>query len=64
MKQAPMLYSAAQLKEWDVSKSKMNEFGKEYWLPARPLSASGIKARFILAIKVFRGECDALWWDE
>jgi hypothetical protein len=60
--QGPMLIGATQLKNWDVQEKRTCPVAGEYWVPARPLSMTGIKTRIMLAWKVFTGECDALTW--
>jgi len=58
----PMLYSADQIKNWNVDKKCVDQEGNEYWIPARPEGMYSLKSRFILAWKVFSGKCDALYW--
>ena len=64
MRKKPMLYSADQIRAWDVDEQCRDTEGREYWQPARPEGRSSFIARFVLAWKVFTGECDALYWKD
>lgn len=56
----PMVYSADQIKSWDVQCSGKNGL----WTQARPMSWPGInlKKRIVAAWMVFTGRADVLVW--
>ena len=60
----PMMYSADQIKNWDTDEKRNDSEGREYWQPARPYGRPSLIGRFVLAWKVFTGECDALYWKD
>lgn len=56
----PVLYSADEIKCWDVQTKSKNGL----WTQARPMSRPGfnLKLRLSLAWMVFTGQADALIW--
>ena len=56
----PVIYSADQIKNWDVQTESKNGL----WTQARPISYPGInlKRRISAAWMVFTGRADALIW--
>lgn len=52
-----MLYTAEQIKHWDVQAETV-----QGWKLARPLGMGGLRRRFKLAYGVFTGKYDALKW--
>ena len=58
----PMLYTADEIKAWDVYENRQDNNGREYWQPARPEGRDSFIKRFTLAWKVLTGQCDALYW--
>lgn len=58
--QCPQLFTARDLKNYDVSYLNQE---KNKWLPARPLSLNNIKTRLKLTWMVFTGKADAVLWE-
>jgi hypothetical protein len=47
--------------EGDVT-TAIEQNGKEVWVPVRPFTFTSLKQRVKLAIDVFKGRADALYW--
>lgn len=61
----PWLYKANEIKHW-ANDVKAGRDGREFWIPARPYSLSGLNLiqRLMNAWGVFTGKYDAVDWQE
>ncbi len=60
----PGRINATQLaKYWDTSTQITDAKGNKFWVPARPLGYPSWRHRWRMALAVFTGKADALFWD-
>jgi hypothetical protein len=57
----PICYTATEMRHYPTDE----EYAPGHWRPARPCQSEifGLRRRFVMAWRVFIGQCDVLSWD-
>ncbi len=62
-KQGTSIFHINDLRSWSVS-TEVGKDGDKKWVHARPLGLRDLRSRLSIALKVLKGEADAVIWEQ